>query len=139
MLNRSSLIAAGALLLFATGPTLAGGNSDAPAPFNISIAQDFAQQAATVHSGMQQGGTYASLNARDRYLVTRDIDMMTDLMQRRGGITAMTDSERVHLFNAQTEANRLLSGDVSESVMCAYAPQTGSHVPRTLCWADGDI
>ena len=62
MLNRSFLITAGATLLFAAGPVLAGGDANAPAPFNISSAQDFAQQAAAVRSGIQPDGEYAGLS-----------------------------------------------------------------------------
>lgn len=137
MFNRSCLITVGALFFLATGAALAG--SGTPAPFDISTAQDFTQQAAAVRSGLQPGGEYASLSARNRYLVTRDLDLMTVLMQRRGSIESMTGSERVHMFNAQSETNRLLTGDMSDSVTCAYAPQTGSHVPSTQCWSGDGI
>src|SRR5690348_12025325 len=139
MRNRSFLITAGAMLLFAAGPALAAGNSDSPAPFDISNAQDFAQQAAAVRSGLQPGGEYAGLSARNRYLVTRNLDFMTALMQERGGIESMTGSERVRLYNAQSETNRLLTGEVSDSVTCAWGPQTGSHLPSTQCWAGDGI
>jgi hypothetical protein len=65
------------------------------APFDISNAQDFAQQAAAVRSGLQPGGEYAGLRARDRYLATRNFDFMTALIQEGGDIEAMTGSERV--------------------------------------------
>ena len=108
MRNGSFLIAAGAIFLFAAGSAVAG-NSDPPAPFNISSAQDFAQQAAAVRSGLRPGGEYAGLSARNRYLVTRNLDFMTALMQARGGIDAMTGGERVRMYNAQSETNRLLA------------------------------
>ena len=139
MRNRAFLIAAGAILLFATGPVRAGGNSEAPAPFNISSAQDFAQQAAAVRSGLRPGGEYAGLSGRNRYLVTRNLDFMTALMQRRGGIESMTGGERVRMYNAQSETNRLLTGDASGSITCAYGPQTGSHLSSTQCWAGDGI
>lgn len=139
MLNRSFLITAGATLLFAAGPVLAGGDANAPAPFNISSAQDFAQQAAAVREGLQPGGEYAGLSARNRYLVTRNLDFMTALMQEHGGIEAMTGSERVRMYNAQSETNRLLTGDAAGSVTCAWGPQTGSHLSSTQCWAGDGI
>ncbi len=135
MCDRTFLIAVGALFFIAAGSALAGSDSDSPAPFNISSAQDFAQQAAMVRSALQPGGEYAFLSARDRYLVTRDIELMTSLMQKRGSIESMTGRERVQMFNAQSESNRLLTGGVSDAVTCDYAPPTGSHLPRTVCWA----
>ena len=138
MRNGSFLIAAGAIFLFAAGSAVAG-NSDSPAPFNISSAQDFAQQAAAVRSGLRPGGEYAGLSARNRYLVTRNLDFMTTLMQQRGGIDAMTGGERVRMYNAQSETNRLLTGDASDSVTCAWGPQTGSHLSGTQCWAGDGI
>ena len=139
MRNRSLLIAAGTLLLATAGPVLAGSNANAPAPFNISNAQDFAQQAAAVREGMQPGGEYAGLSARNRYLVSRNLELMTGLMQQRGGIESMSAGERVRMYNAQSETNRLLTGDASDSVTCAWGPQTGSHLPATQCWAGDGI
>ncbi|GEM_PF-1682607 len=138
MCKRYFLMATGMPLLLAAGAALAGAES-APAPFNISNAQDFAQQAAAVRSGLQSGGEYANLSARDRDLVMRDIDLMTALMQRRGSIEAMSGGERVRMFNAQSESNRLLTGDVSDYVICDFGPQTGSHLPSTQCWAGDGI
>ena len=119
MFRSPCFIAAGLMFLFASGAALAG--SSTPAPFNISTAQDFAQQATTVRSGLQPGGEYASLSARNRDRVMRNIDFMSALMQRRGSIQAMSGSERVQMFNAQSQTNRLLSGDSSNSVTCGCA------------------
>ena len=139
MRNRTFLIAAGVLFLATAGPLFAGSNANSPAPFNISNAQDFAQQAAAVREGMQPGGEYAGLSARNRYLVSRNLELMTGLMQQRGGIESMSAGERVRMYNAQSETNRLLTGDASDSVTCAYEPQTGSHLSGTQCWAGDGI
>ena len=139
MRNRTFLIAAGVLFLAAAGPLFAGSNANAPAPFNISNAQDFAQQAAAVREGMQPGGEYSGLSARNRYLVSRNLELMTGLMQQRGGIESMSAGERVRMYNAQSETNRLLTGDASDSVTCTYGPQTGSHLAGTQCWAGDGI
>ena len=139
MRKRSFLIAAGVPLLLVAGCSFAGANETVPAPLNISNAQDLAQQTAAVRAGLQPGGEYAGLSARDRYLVARDIDLMTALMQRRGSIEAMTGGERVHMFNAQSETNRLLTGGTSDYVICAFDAQTGSHLPSTQCWAGDGI
>ncbi|MER3546332.1 MAG: hypothetical protein C4338_01540 [Rhodanobacteraceae bacterium] len=139
MRNRSFLLAAGGLLLFAAGRLFADGGTDPPAPSNISNAQDLAQQATCVRVALQPGGEYANLSARDRDLVMRAIDFMTALMQRRGSIESMSGRERVAMFNAQSEADRLLSGNSLDAVTCAYEPQTGSHLPSALCWASDGI
>jgi hypothetical protein len=44
---------------------------------------------------------------------------LTALMQERGGIETMTGGERVRMYNAQSETNRLLTGGISGSVRCA--------------------
>lgn len=132
MRARSLSITAAALCLVLAAPTRAGG---ADVPLDMMRAQGLAQQIAAVRAGLQPGGRYATLNTRDRYLVVRDLDAMSALLDRNGGLRALSDAERVRLFNAQENADRLLTGDPNGWWTCALTPPTGSHLPRTLCWA----
>ncbi|MEO6968764.1 MAG: hypothetical protein ABI132_09995 [Rhodanobacteraceae bacterium] len=134
--RRFWVLAVGVCLL---GAGSAFADDDANAPFDLSSAQSFQQQAARVREAMQPGGRYASLDARDRAIVDQKIAEMGALFEQRGSIASMSGAERVRLFNAQEEADRLLGGNGGESIRCEWTAPTGSHVPRTLCWTYREI
>lgn len=134
--RRFWLLATGVCLLCA-GPAFAG--DDANAPFDLSSPQSFQQQAASVREGLQPGGRYAFLNSQDRARVDQKIAEMDALFEQSGSIEAMNGAERVRLFNAQEETDRLLTGNNGESIKCEWTAPTGSHVPRTMCWSSPEI
>jgi hypothetical protein len=121
-------------LLLATGTAMAGG-IDATQPFDISTPQSFQEQATQVRAGLGVGGEYAFLSTRDRARVEREIAAMTALLQRYGNIEAMTGAQRVDLYNAQESANMILTRGRAGTTRCAWTQQTGSQIPRTLCWS----
>ncbi len=124
-------LAAAAFVLVA-GAALA---SPAPAkPFNISTPESFHAQLAQVQAGMQAGGAYAFLSARNRARVEEQIATMSAMFQRHGNIQAMDDAQRVELYNAQETANHILTRGREGNVRCAWIPPTGSHVAKTHCW-----
>lgn len=137
MRNKSFWLLAAGLCLLGAGPAFA--DDDANAPFDLSSPQSFQQQAVSVREGMQPGGRYAFLDSQDRARVDQKIAEMGALFEQRGSIEAMSDSERVRLFNAQEEADRLLTGNNGESIKCEWTAPTGSHVPRTQCWTYREI
>lgn len=126
--HRSMGVLAG--LLLATGTATAGG-IDGGQPFDISTPQSFRDQAAQVRSG----GEYASLSAQDRVRVDGEISAMDALFQRYGNLETMGGEVRVRLYNAQESVNRILTRGQAGTTRCAWAQQTGSHIPRTLCWS----
>jgi hypothetical protein len=125
-----------AALLLATTTALAG--EPASKPFDISTPQSFREQVAQVRTGLNPGGEYASLSAQDRARVDHEISAMDALFQRYVNIEAMGGAVRVQLYNAQESANRILTHGRTGNTQCAWAQQTGSHVPRTLCWPTQD-
>ncbi len=120
-------------LLLATGAAMAG-ETDGGRPFDISTPQSFHEQAAQVRAGLGAGGEYAFLSAQDRTRVEREIATMNALLQRHGNIEAMTGAQRVDLYNAQETANMILTRGREGIIRCAWAPRTGSLIPRTFCW-----
>lgn len=122
-------------LLLATGTAMAGG-IDANQPFDISTPQSFQEQAAQVRAGLDVvGGEYAFLSTQDRARVEHEIAAMTALLQRYGNIETMTGAQRVDLYNAQESANMILTRGRAGTTRCAWTQQTGSRIPRTLCWS----
>ena len=130
--HRSMGVLAG--LLLATGTAMAGG-IDSGQPFDISTPQSFQEQAAQVRAGLVGGGEYAFLSTQDRARVEHEIASMSALLQRYGNIEAMAGAQRVELYNAQESANNILTRGRAGTTRCTWAQQTGSHVPRTLCWS----
>lgn len=104
-------------------------------PFDISTPQSFREQAAQIRAGLNQGGPYALLSAQDRARVAQEISAMDVLFQRYGTIESMGGAGRVELYNAQEVVNRILTRGRMGTTRCAWAQQTGSHIPRTLCWS----
>jgi len=121
-------------LLLATGTAMAGG-IDANQPFDISTPQSFQEQATQVRAGLGVGGEYAFLSTQDRTRVEQEIAAMTASLQRYGSIEAMTGAQRVELYNAQESANMILTRGRAGTTRCAWTQQTGSQIPRTLCWS----
>lgn len=120
-------------LLLVTGVAMAGEPSGRP--FDISTPQSFRDQAAQVRAGLQPDGAYAFVSALDRAMVGRELQTMAALFQRHGTIEAMDGAQRVELYNAQEAVNRILTRGRTGTTRCAWAQQTGSHIPRTLCWS----
>lgn len=105
------------------------------APFDLSTPQSFHEQAAQVRAGLDQGGVYGFLSTQERARVESEIAVMDALFRRYGNIEAMGGAGRVKLYNAQESANRILTRGLSGTIRCAWTQQTGSHIPRTLCWS----
>jgi len=121
-------------LLLAAGIAM-GGGVDGGQPFDISTPQSFREQVAQVHTGLNPGGEYAFLSAQDRARVDHEISTMDALFQRYGNIETMGGAGRVRLYNAQESVNRILTRGRTGNTQCAWTQQTGSSIPRTLCWS----
>ena len=104
-------------------------------PFDISTPQSFQEQAAQVRAGLGVGGEYAFLSTQDRARIDHEISAMDALFQRYGNIETMGGAGRVELYNAQETVNRILMRGQAGTTRCTWAQQTGSHIPRTLCWS----
>ena len=122
-----------AALLLATTAALAGEPSGKP--FDISTPQSFQEQAAQVRAGLNPGGEYAFLSTQDRARVEQTIAAMDALFRRYGNIEAMGGAGRVELYSAQESVNWILTRGRTGTTRCDWAQQTGSHIPRTLCWS----
>lgn len=123
-----------AALSLATAAALAGEPS--PGPFDISTPQSFQEQVAQVRSDLNPGGGYAFLSSRDRSRVEQTIATMDALFQHYGNIEAMGGAQRVELYNAQETVNQILTRGRTGTTRCAWTQETGSHIPRTLCWSE---
>lgn len=130
--HRSVCVLAG--LLLATGVAMAA-EPIGSRPFDLSTPMSFHEQAAQVRAGLNPDGTYGFLSTQDRTRVEQEIDAMDALFQRYGNIDRMGGAVRVELYNAQESVNYILTRGRTGTTRCAWAQQTGSHIPRTLCWS----
>ena len=129
--NRFAFLVAG--LLLATSTALAGEPSGRP--FDISTPQSFHAQASQIQAGLNPGGAYGFLSTQDRARVQQEVAAMSSLFRHYGNIEAMDGAQRVELYNAQESVNRILTRGQTGTTRCIWAQQTGSHIPRTQCWA----
>jgi hypothetical protein len=112
--------------------------AQAASPTEITDAQMLGDQTASVREAMKPGGRYADLSPAARSRINRHFDEMAVIFQRRSTLSAMTKTERLQVFNAQQDVDRLLTGDASNHWFCEHTQSTGSMVPRTRCSPLGD-
>lgn len=114
-------------LLAATSLAAAGDPVTARAP------RAFDRQAAVVKEDLKPGGQYDSLSAQDR---TRALDLLERIgnrLHRAGSVDAMSENDRVALFNDQGELNGLLRGSAGSELVCEKGQVTGSRLTSTTC------
>ena len=58
---------------------------------------------------------------------------MTKLFDEHDTVAAMTQDQKVALFNAQETVNSILTLRNRDRVICQNKPPIGSHIPQTSC------
>ena len=122
------------LILFVAASCVSGTSAalaDAePSGSGLSAVQ-FEQQAAKVRHDIADG-RYASLSGSARRMVEDYLQIIADILQRRGTSDAMTGDEMVNVYNMQERINAALtrSGDFQ---FCSVDGKTGSHFKTKKC------
>lgn len=101
-----------------------------PSGPGLSAAQ-FEQQAARVRHDIADG-RYARLSGSARRMVEDYLQIIGDILQRRGTSDAMTGDEMVNVYNMQERINAALTrrGDYQ---FCSVDGKTGSHFKTKKC------
>ena len=93
----------------------------------------FDQLADNVRREMAPGGKYEFIKPDEKPKVDKALDDMTKLFNEHDTVTAMTQDQKVALFNAQETVNSILTLRNRDRVICQNKPPLGSHIPQTSC------
>jgi len=93
----------------------------------------FDQLAGNVRREMVPGGKYEFIKPDEKPKVDAALDQMTRLFEEHDTVEAMTQDQKVALFNAQETVNSILTLRNRDRVICQNKPPLGSHIPQTSC------
>jgi hypothetical protein len=96
-------------------------------------AEAFSQLADNVRREMVPGGKYEYIKPDEKQKVDAALEQMTKLFDEHGTVAAMTQDQKVALFNAQEVVNSILTLRNRDRVICKNEAPLGSHIPKTSC------
>ena len=106
-----------------------------PMPPAIPPATDAAQFAAldqSIREGLNDGGRYAYVPASQKRVLLDQLDQIT-LYLTKGDPEALTEEDRIKLYNAQEKANGILTQYDGNREICERTQRTGTHRYETVC------
>ena len=122
---------------------LAGGQAFADEVIKNRVAADtvekFQAVAAEVRNDMTSGGRYEYISAEDRAKVENDLNTMAAMLQKSGSVAAMSQPDKVRLFNTQESLNGVLTHSDSNRLVCEHKAPVGTSIPRTTCQTVAEI
>ena len=95
--------------------------------------ETFDQLAGNVRREMVPGGKYEFIKPDEKPKIDKALDDMTKLFEEHDTVEAMTQDQKVALFNAQETVNSILTLRNRDRVICQNKPPLGSHIPQTSC------
>jgi hypothetical protein len=108
-------------------------------PVAADTPEKFTETVAEIHDEMNAGGRYEFIRAEDRAKVENDLNAMAALLKKSGSVSAMTQVEKVQLFNTQENLNGILVHNDSNRLVCEHKAPVGTSIPRTTCQTVGEI
>jgi len=125
----------GALLAATSVPGIASAKKSASSeglalPTN---AAEFEQQVVALRKEMTPTGRFSQISAEERARVEENLDVITRLFAEKGELSAMGDSSRIKLINAQEEANAILTRNDDDRLICKMQRPTGSNFKQKQC------
>lgn len=110
----------------------------ADAPLAVS-GGDFAAQRAQIEKGLGDGKSYSEMTRADRQDVRASLDRMAALLDGGKTVDALTEQQKVDLFNEQEVINTILTRAAADSrVVCTRVEKTGSHRKISVCTTVAD-
>jgi hypothetical protein len=125
------LCAAGSMAIVSAAAASDGKVLDKPVEADTPAA--FATVAATIRGDMRDGGRYEFIRPDDKAKVGADLDEMATMLQKSGTVAAMSQSDKVRLFNIQEHVNGILTHSDRNRLVCEHRPPMGSNIPLTSC------
>jgi hypothetical protein len=102
-------------------------------------AEKFQAVAEEVRNEMGTGGRYEFITRDDKAKVDSDLAAMSAMLQKYGSVAAMTQLEKVQLFNTQEQLNGVLTHSDRNRLVCEHKAPLGTTIARTTCQTVADI
>jgi hypothetical protein len=125
---------------FSSPPVMAADKaSGETAHVKAETSEAFAQAAAGIRSEMTQGGRYEFITTDEKTKANADLDAMTAMFQKSGSVAAMSQPERVQLFNTQEHLNGILTHSDRNRLVCEHKAPIGTNIAVTSCKTVAEI
>lgn len=108
-------------------------------PVAADTPDKFSQMIVALHHEMDTGGRYEFITPEEKGKVDADLNTMTALLQKSGSVDAMSQTDKVRLFNTQEHVNGILTHNDINRLICEHKAPLGSHLPITTCRTLGEI
>jgi hypothetical protein len=95
--------------------------------------------AKEIRDEMGPGGRYEFINGEDKAKVDIDLASMTAMLEKSGSVAAMTQQQKVQLFNTQEQLNGILTHSDRNRLVCEHKATVGTTIPRTTCQTVAEI
>ncbi|HEX4479373.1 MAG TPA: hypothetical protein VH082_01090 [Rudaea sp.] len=99
----------------------------------------FQAVADEVRGEMSTGGRYEFITSQDKIKADSDLNAMAAMLQKSGSVGAMTQPEKVKLFNTQEHLNGILTHSDRNRLVCEHSAPVGTSIPRTTCQTVAEI
>ena len=109
------------------------------APFVADTADKFNTTVAEVHASMASGGHYEFISADNKTKVDEDIAKMSALFQQAGTVAAMSQEQKIQLFNTQEHLNGILTHSDRDRLICEHRAPVGTNIPSNTCHTFGEL
>jgi hypothetical protein len=132
-LPRTARLAAALSLALVAGNAVAIPGKD-PVAYESRAPRDFAAQVAEIEAGMQAGGPFAGLEQPKQARVRKLLADMADILDGVDSVERLSQPDVARLFNAQEEANALLTGrPMNERMVCKRERKLGTNLNHMNC------
>lgn len=93
--------------------------------------------ADSVRKEMEDGGRFEYVRPDERKTIDGKLSEMSAIFEKAGSVDAMTQDQKLALFNAQETVNAILTKRDRDRVICKNQAPVGSHIPVTTCHTYG--
>jgi len=125
------------LVLAASGAAL-GANAKGYVTRTKLEPANFDALAKAIAFELEPGGRFEFVLPEERSTIAVALDRMRKLLDGKGSITELRETEKVALINAQEEINAILTRRDSERLICARRELPGSHRKISVCETYGE-
>lgn len=98
-------------------------------------AEVFAERRHKLINEIETGDTYAEINSMQKREVMEALDRIGTWLESAGSIDAMSDDQRIRVFNEQEKINTMLTGVAADSrLVCTREQTVGTRMRQTSCF-----
>jgi len=137
IISAAAIAAALAFSPLASAKLQSGGND------HLSLASDrapvtaetYAERRHQLVTEIESGDTYAEINSMQKREVMESLERIGRWLESAGSIDAMSDDQRIRVFNEQEKINTMLTGVAADSrLVCTREQTVGTRMRQTSCF-----